>query len=193
MRFDGASVLAVCAWTRRRPRVARPGSWEGLPTGPSPGRPGPAAERKRPTGRGGGAFLGTPELVGPVWARQPITGPLPQCDLTPRSPQEPSSALRSTPRTGHPGGRFPAAAKLKLCWATGRLVGEHEPRRSAGQLRHLAGSCRGSLRRPTTGYVFVCRLARCTLRGTGQAACPGGRDVSDRSQHMTCPRSAQVG
>jgi hypothetical protein len=65
MEFGGASVLAVCAGSCRKPRVARPGRW-GRVHRPDHAQadPGPAAERNTEPGGGGGS-LGTPDVSRP--------------------------------------------------------------------------------------------------------------------------------
>jgi hypothetical protein len=64
--FGGASVLAVCAWSRRRPTVARPGSWGLQVDRPDHDEADLDQQQKgrRPTGQGG-VSLGAPDVGRP--------------------------------------------------------------------------------------------------------------------------------
>ena len=79
--------------------MARPGSWGLQVDRPDHDQADLDQQQREHAQPGRAGCLLVLTLVGPIWAVQPISGPRPQCDPTPRSPQEPTSRASGSQST----------------------------------------------------------------------------------------------
>ena len=148
--------------------MARPGSWGLQVDRPDHDQADLDQQQREHAQPGRAGCLLVLTLVGPIWAVQPISGPRPQCDPTPRSPQEPTSrasgsqstlvsarheksryARTTAPRPRLPGGALSFMADVLVGPETGSIA---ENRAAPDSLAHPADTQDRRWRHTRTGH-----------------------------------------